>query len=151
MLSNSRDNRCLRPPSQGGSQAHTLPTLPTPTHILRTDEQITGMMLSSSLKYKCPKTDMLLSPEYRYTLMGSSRELSSPSRVLGTGEGGPREENQFSPRLAVYLAYFYLSVHNPALTFPVTPMRKRRAERSKGQRTSIFLQWRWKCQNLMTR
>lgn len=96
------------------------------------------MLLGSSLKYECPKTDTLLSPEYRYTLTGLSQELRSPSRVLGTGEGGTREENQFSPWLAVYLAHFYLSVHSPALTFPVTTCAREEQRGAKAREPLSF-------------
>lgn len=75
-----------------GSHSHMLPTLPIPTHILRTDEQIVTLMLSSSLKYKRPKTDMLFSPESVYKLMWLSQEQKSPGRVLGRGEGGTWNE-----------------------------------------------------------
>lgn len=78
------------------SHSHTLPTYPIPTHILRTDEQIT-LMFSSSLKYKCPKTDMLFSPESVYKLMRLSQEQRSPGRVLGRGAGGTWDEKSTVP------------------------------------------------------
>lgn len=67
----------------------------TDTHP-QTDEQIT-LMFSSSPKYKCPKTDVLFSPESVYKLMRLSQEQRSPGRVLGRGAGGTWDEKSTVP------------------------------------------------------
>lgn len=61
MKSNSWDNRCLL---EQLTFSYSLHPSNTNAHPLRADKQGMGLMLSATPKHECPKTDMLLSPEW---------------------------------------------------------------------------------------
>ena len=125
----TRDVWCF--PPKGGSHSHTLPTFPTSVHILGADKANSGSKAQLQRKYKCPKNRVISRAEV-------------PKQIAGNRQGrGLGLKSSLSPPLAIYMAYFYWSVHNPDPILPVILTHKRRAERSRGPRTSIFLRGWW--------